>query len=223
MPSAVLAVFMAMWLFVGPAAAQTALATDGAAGQTGSPAAAEATGASLSHSAMKAITYKLATTTVNLTIYSVAAGSMVAGTALTVFGAAASLAVFTGNDYLWANHLPPPPKPDDGQGFDVTESAWRTTEKFLTYKAATLWIKVIKAASLYAYTGSAAATLAAVSVATALNAGVFFANNLAWDYVDSLTTPPAAAPPPPAAVPPPAPVVARLPEALRPTEAAPKS
>ncbi len=221
MPPTVLAVFMAMWLFLGPAAAQTAPVDDGAPGQTGSPAATEASGASLSHSALKAITYKAATTTVNLTIFSVAAGSLVAGTALTAFGAAASLALYTGNDYLWTSYLPAAPKPDESEGFDVTDSLWRTTGKFLTYKAATLWIKAIKAASLYAYTGSGAATLAAVSVATALNAGVFYANNLAWDYFDSFAAPP------PAAQPPPAPEVARLPETLpetlRPAEVAPKS
>lgn len=218
MPSAVLAVFLAFWLVLSPAAAQTAL-PPGAA--PGAPGATQASGASLSHSAMKAITYKVATTTVNLTVYSVAAGSVVAGTALTAFGAAASLLVYMTNDYVWASH-PPPAKPDDSRAFDMKDEFWLTTEKFLTYKAATLWIKAIKAASLYAYTGSPAATLAAVSAATTLNAGVFYANNLAWDYFDSVAAPLPAAVPPPASAPP-APLVARLPEALRPAEAAPKS
>lgn len=198
MRPAILAAFLVIWLLPGPAVAQT------------TPDAAQAGGSSLSHSALKAITYKIATTTVNLTIFSVAAGGMVAGSALTAFGAAASVTVYTVNDYLWSSNLPPPARQENDAGFDMAGAFWRTTEKFLTYKAATLWIKAIKAGSLYAYTGSSTTTLVAISAATAINAGVFYANNMAWDYYDSLSLPPpAAAPAPPPVA---APLIARVPE-----------
>lgn len=211
MRPAMIAALLAMGLFLSPAQAQTAP-------EQASPlAAAPASDASLSHSVLKAITYKAGTTAANMTIYSIAAGSLAVGTALTAFGTAASLAIYTANDYLWDKHLAPPAKRAQGQPFDLKDEFTRTTEKFLTWNASILWIKGVKAASLYAYTGSTTTTVAAVSAATVVVAGIFYANNFAWDYYDSLAAPPPdLSPPTPEAVPtaqaPALPQAAALPE-----------
>ena len=201
--------------------------------ETGSPDAAKASSGSVSHSVLKAITYKVTTTTVGLTIYSVAAGGVAAGAALEAFGLVASMAVYTANDYLWTSNVPPPVKQDNSQSLNASDEFWKTTKKYLTYRVSTIWIKAIKMAALYAYTGSAATTLVAGSAASLLAAGVFYANNMAWDYYDFDTAkpspatrpqvaPPQIAPSPPAAFPS-APVIARIPEGAPLMEAAPKS
>ncbi len=207
MRPAMIAASVALCLFLSPAQAQTPPA-----------AAAPASGdASVMHSALKAITYKAGTTAANVAIYSIAAGSMAFGTALTAFGTAASLAIYTANDYLWDKHLPPPAKREPGQPFDLKEEFWRTTDKFLTWNATIFWVKGIKAASLYAYTGSSTTTIVAVTASTVVIAGLFYANNFAWDYYDSLAVPP----PIPEAVPTAA--VPALPQAAAFAEHAPKS
>lgn len=197
MRPAMIAAIVAMSLFFHPAAAQSPPAAVAVPDQTAAPEAAPTVGGLLSHSALKAVTYKIATTASNFTILTVATGGMVAGAALTLFGAVASVAVYTVNDYAWERHAPPPPpKPDESQSFNLNDEFWRTSKKFLTYKAATIWIKAAKLAALYAYTGSPTTTLTAISASTAVNAGIFFANNFAWDYYDSLTVRGAAAVPP---------------------------
>ena len=217
-----IATFLAMHLVLNYAEAQTMTGAGATLEQNASPNAAQASDASLTHSVLKAITYKTATTAANVTIFSVAAGGMVAGAALTAFGLAASTVVYAVNDYAWTSQLPSPKKHEGSQTFDTKDEFWRTTEKFLTFKAATLWIKAIKAGSLYAYTASSTATIVAISAATAVNAGIFYANNFAWDYYDSFMLPPPAAvpptPPPLAADAPPA-----LPQAAALQERTPKS
>lgn len=146
---------------------------------------------SLSHSALKAATYKTATTAANFTILSIATGGVVAGATLTAVGAAASLVVYAVNDYAWESRAPAPAKQEENQPFDAAASFWRTGENFLTYKAATVWIKAAKLATLYAYTGSPVTTLAAIGTSTVVNAGLFFANGFAWDYYNWSASPPA--------------------------------
>ncbi len=221
---ALIAAVVAMFLPFQPAAAQSP--PDAAA----PPETAPVVTATLSHSLLKAITYKIGTTAVNVTVLSIAAGGVAAGAALTVFGTAASMAVYAVNDYTWDTHAPPPPpKPEEGQSFNLSDEFWRITKKFATYQPGVLWIKAIKAASVYAYTTSATTTMAAISATTAINAGVFYANNFAWDYYDSLTvTPPAALPPSPPAAPPlpavtPVAEAASAPAAVPRVEAMPKS
>jgi uncharacterized membrane protein len=198
------AVLLASCFYLSPAAAQTVPPLDIAPGQAESPAAAQPGGSSLSHSALKAITYKIGTTAANITILSAAAGSLLAGTALTALVTTASLVVYAVNDHLWESYVPPPVKQDDIHQFDMTDEFWRTSEKFMTYKATTIWIKAVKLASVYGYTGSTTTTLAAITASTVVNAGIFYANNFAWDYYDWCMTPtlPPAAPPLVAASPP---------------------
>lgn len=217
MRPALIVAFLAMCLFLGPAPAWSQDAAGTAPEQTAAAAAAPAGSASLTHSALKAITYKTATTAANVGIYSIASGSFAFGSALTAFGTAASLAIYTLNDYLWDKHTPPPAKTEPGQSFDLKNEFWRTTEKFSTWSATVLWIKGIKAASLYAYTRSTTTTVVAVSAATVVIAGLFYANNFAWDYYNSLSAAPAATGPVPTVE------VPALPQAAALAEHAPKS
>lgn len=229
-PPALLAALLAGGLCLGPAAAQTLPQTPA---ETGAELGAESDAGSgagsgpetggeawLSRSALKALTYKAATTATNLTVLTVATGGVAAGAALTVFGAAASLAIYAVNDYSWDRNAapPPPPAPEEAQSFDATDEFWRTTRKFLTYKASTSWIKAIKLAAVYAYTGVMATTLAAVGTATVVNAGFFYVNNFAWDYFNSPGTVAAPPPPPERAAPPAAPAAPAAP-----ADAAPQS
>ena len=222
MRPAMIAGSLAVCLFMSPARAQTAEPQPPPA-TTGPAEPAPAGAASLSRSTLKAITYKTATTAANLAIFSVAAGGLAAGTALTAFGLAASVLVYTVNDYAWDSNSPQPQaQPAAGQDFDTAGQFWRTTKKFLTFKAATLWIKGVKAAAMYAYTGSSAATAAAISAGTIVNAGLFYANDFAWDYYDPPMAPPPAASPP-ALAPVPTVLAPALPQDAALAEHAPKS
>jgi uncharacterized membrane protein len=148
--------------------------------QSDVPGAAPAS-ASLTHSALKATTFKIGSTATNLGILSYAAGGIVGGAGLTAFMLGSSWLLYTANDYLWDAYAPPPVKQTEDQGFDATADVWRNTEKFATYKPV---IASVKFAALYAYTSSAtiAAVFGTASVLT--NTAVFYLNNVAWDAYD---------------------------------------
>lgn len=150
------------------------------------PVPAAASEASLSHSAMKATTFKLGTIVTNLSILSVAAGGLVGGAALTAFMTVTSWAIYTANDYAWDTYSPPPAKQDASQSFDAGSDVWRNTGKYLTYKPV---IASIKLASLYVYTGSPAIMLVFGTASVLTNTAVFYANNVAWDYYDWYAAP----------------------------------
>jgi hypothetical protein len=193
-------------LMPGPAAAESAPApavapqAPAAAGDDGQPAS----GASLLLSASKATTYKIGTALTNMLVFSAGTG-LVGGTVLTAFTTAQTWLIYTANDYFWDSYSPREAR--NGESFDVKESAWRSTEKFLTAKPL---IVAIKLASIYAWTGSAAIMLIAGTISTVATTGVFYANNLGWDFYEWSKRPAAPAPVAPA---PPAPpdAVAREP------------
>jgi uncharacterized membrane protein len=143
--------------------------------------AAPAQSASLTHSALKATTFKVGSTATNLAILSYAAGGFVGGAALSTFMLASSWVIYTANDYVWDSYSPPPTKRTEDQAFDASADVWRNTGKYLTYKPV---IASIKLAALYAYTGSGviAAVFGTASILT--NTAVFYANNTAWDMYD---------------------------------------
>lgn len=172
MPQALLAIFVAIWLSVSSAAAQT-----------GAPEPVPVENLGLAHSAMKAVTYKAGVTAANVVIYSAAAGTVVAGTAMTLIGAGLSFVVYTVNDYYWGTQAAAAPAAQDsGESLGFADELWQTTKKFVTYKASTIWIKPTL---LYVYTGSVTITLAAASVSSLVNLGLFYTNNIAWDYYDA--------------------------------------
>jgi uncharacterized membrane protein len=142
--------------------------------------------ASLSHSAVKATTFKVATVVTNLAIFSAGTGSVVGGTLLTAFNVSKSWALFTANDYAWDTWFPSNANKDAGKEFNVKDSFWRTTGKFLTYKPVDT---AVKFASIYLYTGSAAVMLVYGTASAVMNTGVFYANDVAWDYYEWWTSP----------------------------------
>lgn len=157
------------------------------AGPTDAPAKpTPGSDASLTHAAGKATTFKLGAFVVNMVVFSAGTGSVVGGTLLTVFNVSKSWGLFTANDYLWDRYFPTNANKDSGKSFDVKESFWRNTGKFLTYKPVDT---AIKFASIYLYTGSAAVMVVYGTASSVLNTGVFYVNDLAWDYYDWWTSP----------------------------------
>jgi hypothetical protein len=134
--------------------------------------------ASLLVSAYKATTYKIGTALTNMVVFSAGTG-LVGGAVLTAFTTAQTWLIYTGNDYFWDKYSPRQAR--TGENFDVNESAWRSTEKFLTAKPL---IVAIKLASIYAWTGSLAVTLVAGTVSTVATTAVFYANNMGWDFYE---------------------------------------
>jgi uncharacterized membrane protein len=146
---------------------------------------------SLTHSATKATTFKIATVLTNLAIFSVGTGGLVGGGILTVFNVSKSWGLFTANDYLWDKYVPTDKNQDSSKAFDGKASFWRTTGKFLTYKPVDT---AIKFASIYIYTGSAAVMLVYGTASSVLNTGVFYANDFAWDLYDWSQSPASVSP-----------------------------
>ena len=151
------------------------------AGPENDPAKAPGADASLTHAAGKATTFKMGAFAVNMVVFSAGTGSVVGGTLLTVFNVSKSWGLFTANDYLWDRYFPTDANKDSGKGFDAKASFWRNTGKFLTYKPVDT---AIKFASIFLYTGSASVMLVYGTASSVLNTGVFYANDLAWDYYD---------------------------------------
>jgi hypothetical protein len=173
----------------GPAAAETAPAPPAAAPPAAAPPAAAGEGAPAGHasallSASKATTYKLGTALTNMLILTAGTG-VVGGTLLTAFVTGESWLVYGVNDYLWDTYAPRPASRPDGS-FDAKESAWRSTEKWLTYKPV---VSVFKFGAIYAWTGSVPAMLALGTITIVANTGVFYANNIGWDLYEWWRTP----------------------------------
>jgi hypothetical protein len=70
---------------------------------------------------------------------------------LTAFNVTRSWLLYTANDYAWDTYAPLPKPTGPVESFDAKASAWRTTEKFLTYKPVDT---AVKFASIYLWTGS---------------------------------------------------------------------
>ena len=172
MPRMMLATVTAGLLLAMPVLAQTAPDAHGAA---------SAPSASLTHSAMKATTFKVGSTITNIAVLSYATGDFVAGTGLAAFMLGASWLTYTANDYLWDSYSPPPVKETKDQTFDATADVWRNTGKYFTYKPV---IASVKLTTLYLYTGSAAIAGVFGTATVLINTGVFYANNMAWDWYD---------------------------------------
>jgi uncharacterized membrane protein len=148
--------------------------------------------ASFGHSGLKTATYEIGNAVDNFIFLSAGTGSLFGGVLLTSFNTLQSWSVYTTNDYLWQKFYPPTPKTDPNAAFDVKQSAWHTTLKYMTGKPVVASIKI---AALYVYTGSIATAFGYGIAATAGASVVFFVNNLAWDYFDQRVAPgPVAAP-----------------------------
>jgi len=181
------ALLVAGSLLVPAAPAWSAAPADPAPAQDSAPASK----ASLAHSGVKQITYEIGNTLNNFVILTFGVGGLGGGVLLTVFNTMQSWTVYTTNDYIWEKLYPWKPSEDGTGSFDVKQSFWRTTVKYMTGKPVVAGIKI---AAIYVYTGSAATAFVFGTAATAGASVVFFINNLSWDFYDHMTAPVAAAP-----------------------------
>jgi len=179
---------LAAGLVLGGVLAQTDPARSAMPSDTGSPQSSAQPGTgSLTHSAAKATTYNVVVILADLVIFSAGAGSIVGGGVLTAFNVTKSLLLYTANDYAWDTYFPSDASKEGSGEFDPTQSVWRTTEKFLTYKPIST---AIKFASIFIYTGSASAMFVYGAASEAANIGAFYINNFAWDVYDWSQAPP---------------------------------
>jgi uncharacterized membrane protein len=141
---------------------------------------------SLTHSAAKATTFKIGTTITGLAIFSYGTSSVLGGGLLTAFNVSKGWLLYTVNDYAWDKYSPADATPASAETFDVSASLRRNTLKFITYKSVDTTIKF---ASIYLYTGSLVAMFWLGSVSAIANTGVYYANNLIWDWHDWAQSP----------------------------------
>jgi len=146
---------------------------------------------SLAHSGVKQITYEIGNTLNNFAILTFGVGDLGGGLLLTVFNTMQSWTVYTTNDYIWEKLYPWQPSKDGTGSFDVQQSFWRTTMKYMTGKPVVAGIKI---AAIYVYTGSVATAFVFGTAATAGASVVFFINNLSWDFYDHMAAPVTAVP-----------------------------
>jgi uncharacterized membrane protein len=166
-------------VFASTGPAWSATPADPAAAVIGVPASK----ASFTRSGLRTATYEIGNALDNLVFLSVGSGGLASGVLLTAFNTAQSWTVYTTNDYLWQKYYPPKESRDGTGAFDVQQSAWRTTLKYMTGKPVVASIKI---AALYVYTGSVATAFGYGLAATAGASVIFFVNNLAWDYYDQM-------------------------------------
>jgi uncharacterized membrane protein len=144
------------------------------------PRAVPGPSGSLSRSAERATTFKIAVLLADAGVLSLAAGGVAGGASLTAFNLVTNWGIYTVNDYLWDSYWPAPP-PGQDKTFDTEASVKRTSWKFLTYKP---MVMAVKFGSIYAYTRSVRTTLVFGTASSLMNAGLFYANNMAWDAYD---------------------------------------
>ena len=165
----------------GPVLAQTA--PPPAASDTA--AEPQAASASLGHAALKGVTLKLINGVAAMAVFSTGTGSLVAGGALATVVAITSYTVFVVNDYVWDHYFPNTNVAANNESFNPLLSLGRNTAKFLTFKPAVVtadWTMI------YLYTGSLASTLTMGSAYSILSPLTFYANNVAWDWLDWYST-----------------------------------
>jgi uncharacterized membrane protein len=165
------------------ASAWSATPADTAAPLDGSPS----TKASFAHSGLKTVTYEIGNTLNNFAFLTAGTGELTGGVLLTAFNTLQSWTVYTTNDYLWERLYPRTTSKDATASFDVKQSFWHTSLKYMTGKPVVASIKI---AAVYVYTGSAVTALVYGAAATAGASVIFFVNNLAWDFYDQMAAPP---------------------------------
>jgi hypothetical protein len=132
------------------------------------------TKASFAHSGMKTVTYEIGNTLNNFAFLTVGVGGLTGGVLLTAFNTLQSWTVYTTNDYLWEWLYPRTTSKDAAASFDVKQSFWHTSLKYMTGKPVVASIKI---AAVYVYTGSVVTALVYGTAATAGASVIFFVNS----------------------------------------------
>ncbi|WP_168220428.1 hypothetical protein [Azospirillum thermophilum] len=141
--------------------------------------------ASIGNSAVRGLTYKTGTFLTNLLAFSYLTGSALDGTGMSALITAYSYGSYVATDYLWDTLYPRSAEARTPQEV-LEESAWRTTAKFVTYKAVNM--PVMLGLSYYA-TGTGAGAVGLYAGLSVFKAGLFYANNMIWDYYDAYAGP----------------------------------
>ena len=137
--------------------------------------------ASLTHSAVKTATLKLASTVLSMALFYGGTGSVADAGMLSVISAAGSGALFAANDYLWDYFSPNTNLAANNESFDPLASAWRNTRKYLTVKPTLI---AFGYGVVYWYTGSWSSTLTLGTASIFAFPVAFYGNNMAWDWYD---------------------------------------
>ena len=114
------------------------------------------TKASFAHSGMKTVTYEIGNTLNNFAFLTVGVGGLTGGVLLTAFNTLQSWTVYTTNDYLWEWLYPRTTSKDAAASFDVKQSFWHTSLKYMTGKPVVASIKIAAALCIYRIGGDRA-------------------------------------------------------------------
>ena len=136
--------------------------------------------ASLQHSIMKGVTYKTGTIITNMLFLTPATGSYVDAAILTAAFTGVAIVIYVSNDYLW-DTFSPPIIILNKEKFDASESAKRVTLKMITYKTA---VTLATSGLLYLWTSSLPIVLTVGAGLALAKVGVFYVNDMAWDWYD---------------------------------------
>ena len=152
------------------------------------PGAAEAP-ASASHVLAKTVTLNTADAAVFMAIFGAGTGSLPAAVVLTASMMVIGTVVYPVNEYLWDYYSPNTNLKTNNESFDTSASLWRTTYKYLSFKAG---VTIAKFGWLYVYTGSVISTVTMGAASTVALPAIFYVNNTAWDWYDWNTAAPPA-------------------------------
>ena len=135
----------------------------------------------MSHVLAKTVTVNAAAALVFMTIFGFGTGSLPGATVLTGGSLLASTVIYPVNEYLWDHFSPNTNLSTNNKAFDTSASLWRTTYKYLSFKAG---VVTSKFAWVYLYTGSVASTVTMGTASSLALPAIFYLNNTAWDWYD---------------------------------------
>jgi uncharacterized membrane protein len=145
------------------------------------PVAKKEVAASLTHSAVKTATLKLASTVVSMALFYGGTGNVADAGMLSAISVAGSSALFAANDYLWDYFSPNTNIAANNESFDPLASAWRNTLKYATVKPTLI---AFGYGVVYWYTGSVSSALTLGTASIFAFPVAFYGNNMAWDWYD---------------------------------------
>ena len=158
----------------------------GSSGTSAVGASDGASQASISSSAARATTFEIAKFCSNTVIFSIGASSVAGGASLATFLLTKSWLIYTLSDYFWdVNRSHSENNLENNIDFNAGSNFQTTTNKFLTYQSINTAIRFV---AIYALSGSTEAVFLYGGASTAVNSGLFFLNNYAWDLYESSFT-----------------------------------
>lgn len=137
--------------------------------------------ASARHVLAKTLTVEVGAAVAFMTIFGIGTGSLPAASVLTTGTLVIGAVAYPINEYLWDYYSPNTNLPANNPTFDASNSLWRTTYKYLSFKVSIL---ASKFGWLYLYTGSVVSTVTMGTASSLALPAVFYLNDTAWDWYD---------------------------------------